>query len=120
MYRHRRCAAILMTHEVMRAIDSDYGESRALKSPHHFAPAQTGKTCHRLDRHALHADEFSLCAFVALDLDTKLDGFANAFHQFVERTRLRVTAWQLRNAGDVVTFPITLDDDTVFAFCFTH
>lgn len=47
--------------------------------------------------------------------ETNLDRFAHAFHQFVERLSLSMTARQFRHVRDIVTFGIALDADTVLA-----
>jgi hypothetical protein len=73
-----------------------------------------------LNRDSLNANEFTRRT-MSFDFQAQFDGFTDTLHEFVERTRLGVAARQLRDAGDVISSFISLDNDAEFVFVgFSH
>ena len=62
------------------------------------------------DGDALHTNELGSRLPLFLDLETQLDGLADPLDELVEGARLSMATGQLRDAGQIVTVPIELDD----------
>lgn len=67
------------------------------------------------DRDPLNADELQVGRLRTFYCKTKLNGFANLDHEFVERGAIGVTTWQLRYRGDVQALFIPLNNDIKLA-----
>ena len=68
------------------------------------------------NRDALYADELQSLFRRALGLQAQLYGFANALGDLVQRTGLCMACRDLRNRGDVIAFPVALNDDIELAW----
>ena len=64
------------------------------------------------DGDALHTNELGSRLPLFLDLETQLDGLADPLDELVEGARLSVATGQLRDAGQIVTVSVELDDNT--------
>ena len=64
---------------------------------------------------SLNADELKTLRRNSLDLETQLDRFTNAFHDFIQRPGLRMAPRQLRDGCDVKTLLVPLDHDVKLA-----
>ena len=67
------------------------------------------------DRDPLNANELQVCRLLTFYFKTKLNGFANLDHEFVERGAIGVTTRQLRHRGDVHALLVSLDNDIKLA-----
>lgn len=100
-----------MTQEIVTASDTLRNETRRFQG---LFPLDAGG-CSCGDRDPLNADKLQVGWLLAFDFKAKLNGFADFYHEFVERGAIGVTPWQLRYGGNVQPLFISLDHNIKLA-----
>ena len=121
MRRHDGGTAISMPHKMMASFDANHSKARPPQRGNDFTATGVGEGVAYSNRDTLHTNELRFRRQIAFDLQAQLNGLSNPFHEFVERPSLRVATGQLRNAGNIITILIPLDDNVELAFFeFSH
>jgi hypothetical protein len=104
-------STVLMTQEMVTASGPLRNESRRFQG---LFPLDAGG-CSCGDRDPLNADKLQVGGLLTFHFKAKLNGFADFYHEFVERCAIGVTSRQLGYGGNVQPLFISLDHDIKLA-----